>query len=284
VTPVVPARDSGPGPLLQPIEAVLQGVAGAHRGMVPGLVVPYEPGGGGAQAWYAASALLDGSRLPALLGWARARWRASPHAAASLAWKYYSYWSVLPVVAGWAAARRVPLLRPADVLVRHGDPGDPLTIGLRGSVGVAVLPGDPLAAGPGRVEVVPGERELLAAVRSPLVEEHLDPLMHTIAAQVRIGTRTLRGSVGSAVAHALLRTGEALPGIDLDGDLQRLLAVAGASDLVRLVPGPHGTPRVERRTCCLAFTLPDPKICRSCCLPAARAAAAGRPGGGRACG
>ena len=37
-------------------------------------------------------------------------------------------------------------------------------------------------------------------------------------------------------------------------------------DLVDLVPGPTGEPAVQRRTCCLAFTLPQPKVCGGCCL------------------
>jgi ferric iron reductase protein FhuF len=32
------------------------------------------------------------------------------------------------------------------------------------------------------------------------------------------------------------------------------------------VPGPTGELTVQRKTCCLAFTLPQPKVCAGCCL------------------
>ena len=38
------------------------------------------------------------------------------------------------------------------------------------------------------------------------------------------------------------------------------------ADLVDLVAGPGGRPTVQRKTCCLAFTLPRPKICAGCCI------------------
>jgi ferric iron reductase protein FhuF len=38
------------------------------------------------------------------------------------------------------------------------------------------------------------------------------------------------------------------------------------ADLVELVPGRGGEPTVQRRTCCLAFTLPSPKVCQGCCV------------------
>ena len=41
--------------------------------------------------------------------------------AAALAWKAYTYWLALPAVLGWASARRVPLLDPADVLMHFDD-------------------------------------------------------------------------------------------------------------------------------------------------------------------
>jgi hypothetical protein len=32
------------------------------------------------------------------------------------------------------------------------------------------------------------------------------------------------------------------------------------------VPSPTGEPTVQRKTCCLAFTLSEPKICKGCCI------------------
>ena len=49
---------------------------------------------------------------------------------------------------------------------------------------------------------------------------------------------------------------------------QTLLSALDVADLVTLEPDPEGL-RVQRRTCCLAFTLPGQKICAGCCVPAA---------------
>ena len=82
---------------------------------------------------------------------------------------------------------------------------------------------------------------------------------------MHLGRRTLLGSVASGVAHALVRVESAVPGLcDEIGDT--LLGALGVADLVEITPGPA----VHRHTCCLAFTLPEPKVCRGCCLtPAA---------------
>ena len=46
-------------------------------------------------------------------------------------------------------------------------------------------------------------------------------------------------------------------------DLQAALAV---EDLTELVHDGQGQLDVQRKTCCLAFTLPTPKVCRGCCI------------------
>lgn len=170
------------------------------------------------------------------------------------------------MVLGWASARRVPLLDPADVLIHFADRDQLLTLGLRGSTTVAVLPGDPLAltGGPG-VRVVAGEAALLDALRATLLDAHFAPLIAAIQAEVRIGTRTLLGSVASGIAHGILRASDALPGSSTES-IGTLLDALDLGDLVDLVPGPAGEPTVQRRTCCLAFTLPQPKICQGCCV------------------
>nr|MDT0659955.1 IucA/IucC family C-terminal-domain containing protein [Micromonospora sp. DSM 115978] len=229
-------------------------------GLAPGLTIVDETG------WSPATKLVDGSRLPELLDAARLRWNAAPHAAAALAWKAYTYWLALPAVLGWASARRVPLLRPADVLIHFDDDRPLLTIGLRRTIEVAVLPTDPLAlAAPSGIRVVADEGELLAALRGSLLDEHLTPMLDSIHARVRLGTRTLLGSVASGVAHGILRAADALPGSSAR-NIDTLLDALDVGDLVDLVPGPTGQLTVQRRTCCLAFTLPKPKICAGCCI------------------
>ncbi len=237
--------------------------------LAPGLTVADGPG------WICAQELTDGTLVPELLAAVGRRRRASPHVAAALAWKAYTYALALPVVVGWAAARRVPLVRPADVLVRLHAPRSVLMLGLRPSVRVAVLPSDPLAAEHrGDIDVVTDEAALLDAVRGSLLDAHLSPLLGHIRVAVRVGARTLLGSLASGVAHAVLDAAHALPGSAAE-HAQRLLAALGVQDLVDLVPGADGGLTVQRHTCCLAFSLPEPKICAGCCIRL------GRPVAGR---
>ncbi|MDM4721825.1 IucA/IucC family C-terminal-domain containing protein [Micromonospora sp. WMMA1363] len=247
---------------LAPITAALRQMFGTDDvpGLAPGLLVTDEFG------WDPATRLLDGTRLPELLRAASRQWGGSPHACAALAWKSYSYWAALPVVLGWASARRVPLLDPADTLIHFEDHRALPTMGLRPSTTVAVLPADPLAlAGLPEVRVVPGEAELLGALRASLLDAHLAPMISAIQAEVRIGTRTLLGSVASGIAHGILRAADGLPGSSV-ATIDTLLGALDLRDLVDLVPGPSGEPTVQRRTCCLAFTLPQPKTCQGCCV------------------
>lgn len=257
----MPKREIAAAPLA-PVTAALRAMFGTDNvpGLAPGLLVPDEFG------WSPATTLVDGTRLPELLRSASTRLGGTPHACAALAWKSYSYWTALPVVLGWASARRVPLLDPADVLIHFEDPRPLVTMGLRRSTTVAVLPSDPLAlAGRPDVRVVADEAELLRALRASLLDAHLAPMVAAIQAEVRIGTRTLLGSVASGIAHGILRATDGLPGSSVE-TIETLLGVLDLADLVELVPGPNGEPTVQRRTCCLAFTLPKPKICQGCCV------------------
>lgn len=232
----------------------------ALPGLAPGLFVT------GRAGWLPASDLVSGAELPRLLDAAKHRWNASPHAAAALAWKSYTYWLALPVVLGWASARRVPLVYPADVRVHLEEHRPLIAVGLSPSIEVAVLPADPLAlAGAAHVRVLPDEAALLGALRESLLDAHLAPMLDRIRADVHVGARTLLGSLASGVAYGILRASGSLPGSAAE-HIETLLTALGVSDLIELVPGPAGEPTVQRRTCCLAFTLPEPKICSGCCL------------------
>src|SRR4051794_24176685 len=150
-------------------------------------------------AWQPTS-LLAGDALDLLLEAAGTRWKAQPHAAAALAWKAYTYWLALPAVLGFASARRVPLLTSTNVLMHFRDPRPLVTIGLHPDPPIAVLPNDPLAlTGLAQVRVVPDEESLLAEFRRSLLDEHLTPLLDAIHSRVRLGKRTLLGSVSSGV-------------------------------------------------------------------------------------
>jgi hypothetical protein len=200
-----------------------------------------------------------------------------------LAWKCYSYWLSLPAVIGYAAARRVPLVRPEAVRWRSS-PGQPfLVVGLTG-VQVAVLPSDPLAAGTPEarsaagVRVVADERELLAELRASLLDEHLTPLLEQVRRGVHVSARTFWGSLASGVAHGVSRAADVMAGpseeysdvagCDNSQTAEAVLGALGVSDLVELGPREGGRAgiRVRRRTCCLAFTLPEPRVCAGCCI------------------
>ncbi|MEH1101867.1 ferric iron reductase [Micromonospora sp. CPCC 205561] len=257
----MPKREIAAAPLA-PVTAAMRAMFGTDDvpGLARGLLVHDELG------WSPATTLVDGTLLPRFLHSASSRWGGTPHACAALAWKSYSYWAALPVVLGWASARRVPLLDPADVLIHFEDHRPLLTMGLRRSTAVAVLPSDPLAlAGPPEVRVVADEAELLRVLRASLLDAHLAPMVAAIQAEVRIGARTLLGSVASGIAHGVLRAADGLPGSSVE-TIETLLGALDLADLVELVPGPNGEPTVQRRTCCLAFTLPRPKICQGCCV------------------
>ncbi|GGQ44741.1 hypothetical protein GCM10010166_11620 [Couchioplanes caeruleus subsp. azureus] len=247
---------------LAPVTETLRAMFGTSTelpGLAPDLLVD-DPTG-----WRPA-AELTGRALDTLLDSSRQRWQAQPHAAAALAWKAYTYWLALPAVLGWVSARRVPLLTGTDVLMHFDDPRPLVTLGLHPDVTVAVLPSDPLAlSGLAEVRVVPTEAALLEELRRSLLDEHLTLLLDAIHGKVRLGKRTLLGSLASGVAYAVLRAADVLPGSSAE-NIGTLLGALGVEDLIELVPGHAGRLDVQRKTCCLAFTLPKPKICMGCCI------------------
>jgi hypothetical protein len=242
-----------------PVTAALQALLGTDDlpGLAPSLVVTDEDG------WTPATELVNGAQLPTLLDRTRQWLGAAPPAAAALSWKIYTYWLALPAVHGWASVRRVPLLDPADVLVRFDRDEQLVTVGLRRSTVVAVLATDPLAlTGLPQVRIVADEADLLDTLRTSLLDSHLAPMIAAIRARVRIGQRSLLGSVASGVAYILCRR---TPQQSAES-VNQVLSALGVDDLVDLVPGPTGELTVQRKTCCLAFTLPSPKICAGCCI------------------
>lgn len=261
MTAVIDPRARAAAPLA-PISATLRIAFGTDDlpGLHPGLLVDNEIG------WIPATGLIDGDQLPRLLDSAARRWQAKRHAAAALAWKAYSYWVALPVALGWASARRVPLMRADDVLLRMDDTGPLVDVGLRIGTRIAVLPNDPLAvAGLPEVLVVPDEDAMLRALRESLLDQHMTPLLDKIHSRAKLGPRTLLGSLSSGIAYAVLQAADTLPGSSAQ-TIDTLLDALDIRDLIELVPGPDGALTVQRRTCCLAFTLPDPKVCPGCCI------------------
>jgi ferric iron reductase protein FhuF len=215
----------------------------AGDGIAPGLLVADSRG------WTPASELASGVRLDDFLAAAERRWNAPPHVAAALAWKCYSYWVALPAVLGWATARQFPLVSAGEVLVRYSDRQPFLQVGLDHP----------------RVAELDDEDALLTALRTSLVDEHLAPVLEGIRERVHLGRRTLWGSLASGVAHGLSRASELIPGSTLDS-ATTLLDALGVHDLVELAELPSGELWIQRKTCCLAFLLPEPKICSGCCI------------------
>jgi ferric iron reductase protein FhuF len=220
------------------------------HGLAPGLVAADGQGDG----WIPATALADGSAVGRLLDAAARRWRGDPHVTAALAWKSYAYWITLPIVIGYAAGRVVPDVRPDNVEFQiHGAPP---------FVALRLIRPD--------VTTLMGDDALLTELRKGLLDEHLDPMLEQFRTRVNIGRRTLAGSIASAVGYAVARAQPDLPP-RARTDAGRILEALGVSNLVDLVTGPDGKVQVQRRTCCLAFALEEPKICSGCVIPAAAA-------------
>jgi hypothetical protein len=258
---VVPLPAPALASLLTTLAAVRarRGDAPVH-GLAPGLVIDNPRG------WVPATALADGSLLDDMVQTAATRWETSPHVGAALAWKCYSYWVALPAVLGWASSRRVPLMTADATLVRYAQRRPFMHAGLRKPT-VAVLRGDPLASGRRRpgIQVVDSEAELLEALRVSLLDDHLLPVLEQLHGRVRLGRRTLLGSVASGVSYALARASDSISGPAIQA-AQTVLGALGVDDLVDLGTAPDGELTVQRRTCCLAFSLPEPKVCASCCI------------------
>ncbi|GIH11189.1 hypothetical protein Rhe02_92560 [Rhizocola hellebori] len=246
---------------LRPLAVTLSAL-GSTQGLADPLNVVDQSG------WLHANDLLNGSRLPDLFEVARRRWGAAPHAAATLAWKSYTYWLALPAVLSWAVARRIPHIEADNVLVRFSNRSPLIQIGLA-SPAMVVLPDDPLAqSGLPGISVAADEDVLLKTLRVGLLDRHLDPLSERIRAEVKVGRRTLLGSVASGIAYAVVRARNVLPE-PAAPTVDTLLQALDLDDLVEVTPGPGSEPAVRRKTCCLAFTLPQPKICSGCCLRSA---------------
>jgi len=253
---------------LAPVEATLTAMRLRYGDPVThGLSTTLPPGITAAAGWSSAARLVDGSQLPSLLDAAVRRWDAPPHVAAALAWKCYSYWVTLPAVLGYATAHRVPLLVPRDVLVRFHGHQPFLSVALRPGIKVAVLPSDPLVhTNRPDVRVVADEAALLAAFRRTALDRHLDPILEGIRSTVHVGRRNLLGSVASGISYGIARSAHVLPGSPITV-AKELLDAFGIADLVDLSEDETGRVYVCRRTCCLAFTLPEPKICSGCPVP-----------------
>lgn len=210
-----------------------------------------------------ATTLADGSRIDELLADAARLWGGSPHASAALAWKTYCYWVVAPAVLGYIADRRVPLLEADNFTFTVGE-GEPMFSGRQLRPRFLVLGSDPLASAPG-VEVAAGEDAMLRRMRESLFDHHLDAVLESIRGRVRIGRRTLLGSLASGICYAVANCATA--GREpADVIAKNLLDAFDVADLVEVATDLHGRLDYRRHTCCLAFTIDGCGTCATCCV------------------
>ncbi|WP_100448824.1 hypothetical protein [Glycomyces xiaoerkulensis] len=213
-------------------------------------------------------ASLAAGRTGELLADSARLWGGSPHASAALAWKTYCYWAVAPVVLGYVSARRVPLLEADDFQFTIAADGEPRFSGRQLRPRFLALPDDPLADAAG-VEVVANDAELLERLGKSLFEAHLDPVMEAIRGRVRLGRRTLLGSLASGLAYAVTTCAPA--GRESAESVARtLLETFGVADLVDLGTDGAGRLVYRRHTCCLAFTIDGCGTCATCCIQTER--------------
>jgi hypothetical protein len=255
------AVTSAPVRPLDPIAAAVAAVRGDADtfGIADGLVVT-DP----TRGWTPASALVGGTAIPDLLSVPTRIWGAQPHAAATLAYKQYTYWLTMPAVLGWAVANRVPLLSADNVAVRLDDEAPYVTIGMLRPA-VAVLPDDPAAGHPDAV-VVDTPAALLGVLKDTLLDRHVSPLVAATREHVRVGAHTLYGQLAAAVAYVLSAAAEHGPYAPVPA-ADAVLDALGLTGLAALCHT-DGELQVRRRTCCLAFVVPglDGRLCPGCCV------------------
>lgn len=207
--------------------------------------------------------LAAGERIEELMGTAAALWGGSAHANAALAWKTYCYWTLAPVVLGYLAGRRVPVMDAANTVFSVSDEAPMFSV-RQIRPRFLTLPHDPCASHPD-VEVVANEGVLLERLRATVFDAHLLPVLEAFLARVRVGRRTLMGSVASGLAYAVASIAQVVP--DPDETLAKtLLDAFGVSDLVDISTDEAGRLVYQRRTCCLALTIDGNGTCSTCCV------------------
>jgi hypothetical protein len=212
---------------------------------------------------FPAADLAAGERTQELMGTAAALWGGSAHANAALAWKTYCYWTLAPIVLGYVAARRVPVLDAANAVFSVADDAPMFSVRQIRPHFLA-LPHDPCAAHPD-VEVVANEAVLLDRLRASVFDAHLAPVLDGFLANARVGRRTLMGSVASGIAYAVASIAQVVPDPD-DVLAKTLLEAFDVSDLVDISTDEAGRLVYRRRTCCLALTIEGNRTCSTCCV------------------
>lgn len=250
---MAPARGQPPAASLVGLLASLGQVNGPDSiaGVTAGLRAPSN------KAWRSASALDHQERVEELLLGPAHRWAAPRHAAASLAWKSYSYWLALPVVVARVFSVPVPVPTPDRVLYRLASCKPFVQFAFTASAetgDITVLPGEN-----------PGEE-----LRFTLLEQHLDPLIGRLVQATRVTPRVLRGELSYGIARIHQCASALIPRPTVS--LMDLLEELGLDTGVVVDPGEGRHPVVARRTCCLALVVPGlgHRVCADCVVPPSR--------------
>jgi ferric iron reductase protein FhuF len=212
---------------------------------------------------FPAAELAAGERVEELMGTAAALWGGSAHANAALAWKTYCYWTVAPVVLGYLAGRRVPVMDAGNTVFSVSQ-DDPMFSVRQVRPHFLVLPHDACAFVPG-TEVVRNEGELLDRLRADVLEGHLAPVLDAFLARVRVGRRTLTGSLASGLSYAVASMAQVVSE-PAEVAAKTLLDAFDVSHLVDITTDEIGRLVYRRRTCCLALTIDGGRTCSTCCV------------------
>lgn len=212
---------------------------------------------------FRAAELVSGERVEELMATAAALWGGSAHANAALAWKTYCYWTLAPAVLGYIAARRVPVMDAANSVFSVSDEAPMFSV-RQVRPRFLALPHDPCAGHPD-VEVVANEGDLLDRLRATMFEDHLGPVLDAFLARVRVGRRTLLGSLASGLSYAVASMAQAVPDPD-DVIAKTLLDAFDVAHLVDVSTDEAGRLLYRRRTCCLALTIEGGRTCSTCCV------------------
>lgn len=212
---------------------------------------------------FPAAELAAGERVDELMATAAALWGGSAHANAALAWKTYCYWTVAPVVLGYLADRRVPVMDAADTVFAVSRDAPMFSV-RQVRPRFLVLPHDPCAAAPG-AEVAANEGDLLDRLRTSVFEDHLAPVLDAFLVRVRVGRRTMLGSLASGLAYAVASMAQVAPEPD-EVVAKTLLDVFDVAHLVDIATDNAGRLVYRRRTCCLALTIEGGRTCSTCCV------------------
>ncbi|MEU5871777.1 hypothetical protein AB0A73_09480 [Glycomyces sp. NPDC047369] len=207
--------------------------------------------------------LAAGERVEELMTAAGALWGGSAHANAALAWKTYCYWTLAPAVLGYVAARRIPVMDAANTVFRVSTDAPMFSV-RQVRPRFLALPHDPCADHPD-VEVAANEEVLLDRLRATVFDAHLGPVLEAFLARVRVGRRTLMGSLASGLSYAVASMAAVVPDAD-EVIAKTLLEAFDVAHLVDVATGEDGRLAYRRRTCCLALTIEGGRTCSTCCV------------------